>query len=421
MTNNQKKKICLVTNWYPDKENPYRGSFFKEQAFAMSESFDFVVVHYIEKRKVPLVIYALRWLMGKECYVEKANVEKNTVEYNAVATFPLYTIVADKIYDLYLRYIKRNAIEGAGEFVSNIYKKRKRKHVKKVFTKLLPEKFDALYCIDAQTESYTLQLISEMTGKPYVVSEHAPFPWPGTLLKDVEREAIINANLFLAISYDKIRQVMLQNINLKNIAYVGNLVNEEQFVLKEKENDVKTFVMVAAHSFYKNYPLFIKIFERLTEITTCPFKVMIVGYGANKGYSKNVETLEGKIKATKFASYVELIPEVSREKMHEIYGKADAFVMTSVQEGMPVSALEAGCCGLPIFSTMCGGVEDYVDDKIGRIYKIVDSESFAYGLKDYLEGNIEFDSEYIRNRIVEKFGRDAFVRKICSEINAVID
>ena len=34
--------------------------------------------------------------------------------------------------------------------------------------------------------------------------------------------------------------------------------------------------------------------------------------------------------------------------------------------------------------------EDFVDDEIGRIYKIIDSESFAFGLKDYLEEKISF-------------------------------
>ena len=289
-----------------------------------------------------------------------------------------------------------------------------------MFKTLFPEDFDVLYCVDAQAESYTLQLISEVTNKPYVVSEHAPFPWPGSTLKDVERNAIINANLFLAISYDKIRQVMLQNITLKKIAYVGNLVNEEHFKPSERMNEVKTFIMVAAHSFYKNYPLFIEIFNKLTEITTCPFRVLIVGYGANKGYSKNAEILENKIKDSKFASSVELIPEVSRDRIQEVYGRADAFVMTSVQEGMPVSALEAGCCGLPIFSTMCGGVEDYVDDKTGRIYKIMDSESFANGLKEYLEGTITFEPEYIRKNIIEKYGTEAFVKNMTKEFMDVI-
>lgn len=418
--NNKKKRICLVTDWYPDKENPYKGSFFKEQAFAMANSFDFVVIHYIEKKKIPFLLYLLRCIKGTECRVEKINEEKNTVEYNVVVDFPIYTRIVDVLYNVYVKVVKRVFLEGVGEYVSNSYKKGKRKRIERVFTELLTEEFDVLYCVDAQAESYTLQLISEVTGKPYVVSEHAPFPWPGTTIKDTERNAIINADLFLAISYDKVRQVLLQNITLKKVAFVGNLVNEKQFVRKANNNSVKKFVIVAAHSFYKNYPLLIEIFNRLTEITTCPFKVMIVGYGANKGYSKNAELLENKLKLSKFAYCLELIPEVGRDKIHEVYGNADAFVMTSVQEGMPVSALEAGCCGLPIFSTMCGGVEDYVDDKIGRIYKIVDSESFAQGLRDYLEGKIVFDSEYIRNYIVERYGTEAFVENITEAFNSVL-
>ena len=297
----------------------------------------------------------------------------------------------------------------------------KRKALKKIFQKHFNNEADVFYCVDAQKESHTLRCAAEAMGKPYVVAEHAPFPWPGDVLKDNEKEAIEAADLFIAISYDKIRQVLLQNVQLKKIALVGNLVNEEQFVLSQAVNEIKTFIIVAAHSFYKNYGLFIEIFNKLTEITQIPFKVMVVGYGSNKGYSKNVELLEERIHNSKFAHCAELIPEVSHEKIQEIYGRADAFVMTSIQEGMPVSALEAACCGLPIFSTMCGGVEDYVTDDIGRIYKIIDSDSFANGLKLYLEEKIVFDKSYIREYIVERYGKMAFTEKMSKLFNDVID
>ena len=124
---------------------------------------------------------------------------------------------------------------------------------------------------------------------------------------------------------------------------------------------------------------------------------------------------------SKFASCVELIPEVRHEKIHEVYHRADAFVMTSIQEGMPVSALEAGCCGLPIFATMCGGVEDYIDNNIGRIYGIIDSESFAIGLKEYLEEKVVFDKNIVRNCIVEKYGKDVFVNRMKKVFKDVIN
>lgn len=416
-----KRKICLITTWYPTKKNPYKGVFFKDQAIALAEDFDFTVVHYRERKKIPILVYAIRSLLGKTYDIHKVNQEYNTIEYDVNAYFPGYLIFKNKIYDFYQKYVKHTSIVGVGEYVSKDYQKRKRKMLAKIFRTHFSDDVDVLYCVNAQAESFTLQCVGEALNKPYVVAEHAPFPWPGDWLRDVQKNAIEQADLFMAISYDKIRQVLLQNVKLKKIRYVGNLVDESKFVLADTCNEKKTFLIVAAHSFYKNYDLFIEVFDRLTEITTLPFKVMIVGYGSNKGYSKNVNELEEKIKNSKFAQFSEMIPEVSHDRIQEVYGRADAFVMTSIQEGLPVSALEAGCCGLPIFSTMCGGVEDYVNNEVGRIYKMLDSESFAQGLKKFLEGEISFDRQYIREYIVERYGKQVFVERMTAYFKEVID
>ena len=95
-----------------------------------------------------------------------------------------------------------------------------------------------------------------------------------------------------------------------------------------------------------------------------------------------------------------------RDEMNDMYNRADAFVMTSIQEGQPVSALEAACCGLPVFSTRCGGVEDYVGDDIGMIFDIADSEGMAQGLKCFLEGKKKYDSVVIRSKTIQRFGRE---------------
>ena len=116
-----------------------------------------------------------------------------------------------------------------------------------------------------------------------------------------------------------------------------------------------------------------------------------------------------------------MIPEVPHEEICDVYNKADAFVMTSIQEGQPVSAMEAACCGLPIFSTRCGGVEDYVDDSVGRIYAITDIEGMANGLKDYLEGKIVFDAAHIRDNVISQFGREAFTNNFKNVMSEAIE
>lgn len=406
-----KKTICLVTNWYPTKDNPFLGLFFKEQAFAVSESFDFLVVHYNEHIKKKI---------GQKFSVNAINKENNTLEYSVDVYVPVTLYIANLVHDFKIKYIKRKNIEGIGKYVSERKKIYTQKMLIKAFEEHIKEKFDVLYCVDAQQEAFNLQCLSRYFNKPYIVAEHAPVPWPGSVISDINKYAIEEADLFLAISNDKIRQLLLQNIKLPEVTYIGNLIDETKFKIKERMNDVKTFIIVAAHSFYKNYDLFIAVMNRLTEVTNSDFKVMIVGYGANKGYSKDVNKFESQIKTSKFASKAIMIPSVPHEQIGSVLNQADAFVMTSIQEGQPVSAMEAACCGLPIFSTRCGGVEDYVDGKTGCIYDVLDYEGMAQGLKDFLEGKIYFDSQYIREHVVRKFGNEAFKSNFVRAFEQVI-
>ena len=413
MNKKKKKNICLVTNWYPTRDNPYNGLFFKEQAFVLADYYNFVVVHYKE------IISKRPFIKNK---IKLVNKEKNTIEYDIVVRLPLTCIIGDFLSVVSHKLHPELNIDGVGRYFSKRRKEFSRKTIVKCFKKNIKQRIDCFYCVDAQTEAFHLQCLSDYYNKPYIVSEHAPVPWPGAVLSDVNKIAIEKANLFMAISNDKIRQLMLLNIKLPKTVYIGNLIEENKFQLKQnRDKSVKTFLIVASHSYYKNYDLFIKVMNRLTEITEIPFKVLIVGYGANKGYSKNVDEFERKIAFSKFFEYVELIPEVPHDSINEIYAKADAFVLTSIQEGQPVSAIEAACCGLPIFSTRCGGVEDYVDDDIGRIYAVSDYEGMAEGLKDYLEGVLCFDTKVIREKVVGIFGTAAFIRNARNAFDGVMN
>lgn len=408
-----KKTICLVTNWYPTKENPFQGLFFKEQAFAVEKEFDFIIVHYSKSHRKNVF---------RSPVVSQINQERNTVEYEINIFFPPHLYLEDEIQTFKTKHIRKGSgMEGIGKYVSEGRKRLIRRSLISAFEQSIPgDKIDVFYCVDGQTEAYFIQCLANHFHKPYVVGEHAPVPWPGSLLTNINKAAIEKADLFLAISKDKIRQLMLQNIRLPKTRYIGNLVDETKFTLKQSNSAIKTFIIVASHSYYKNYALFINVMNRLAEISKIDFRVMIVGYGANKGYAKGVEEFEEEIRNTKFADRATLIHSVEHEKIGEILNQTDAFVMTSIQEGQPVSAMEAACCGLPVFSTRCGGVEDYIDAKMGRIFDITDSDDMAEALKDYLDGKIKFDAEYIRNTVVEKFGKEAFTRNFTEAFNDAI-
>ena len=399
----------MLPSWYPTKENPFSGSFFREQALAVKDYYKFNVLH-VNYKKCFLIEY---FFSRKELL--KIFEEGNIEEYNVTIYRPIIFYIR-KYFSLFVKKIKPNKKNDSS---LQVFEKSEKKQFFKILKLNSSLKFDYVYGLTAQDMACSSYIISQISKKPLVLAEHAPFPWPGKTIDSFTKEAIENADLFFAISNDKIRQILLQNIKPKRIEYLCNLVDETMFKMEPVNNKIKTFIIVASNSFYKQYDMFIKIMNHLTKITKIPFKVIVAGYGSNKGYSQNVEALEEKLKSSDFNDRLEMIRSVPRNELSDVYNRADCFVMTSIQEGQPVSALEAACCGLPVFSTRCGGVEDYVDEKIGRIYNITDYESFAQGLKQFLEEKIVFNKTYIRNTIINKFGKAAFIKNFVNYFESI--
>lgn len=398
------KKILFIPVWFPSKSNPVAGIFFKEQAELLSEDFDISVLK-INYKFCLSISYFLKKIIKKNVTIKKNDYFDSLDVNEADVLIPLELFVLDHLYSLFAKYTKK--IDGVGLYHTKLYMKLFEKCMKFVHKKINSD-YDVVYGISAQGIAYQAYLLSKMANKPLVLGEHGPFPFPGTTLSNTEKMSLENADCFFAISNDKIRQILLQNVKLQKICYVGNLVDETLFKYEPIEHSHKTFLIVAAYSFYKNYDMFIDTMNLLYKKATKEFRIIIAGYAANKGYSKNEDILEKKIATSKFSNCVEMIKFIPRDKMKDLYNRVDAFVMTSIQEGQPVSALEAACCGLPIFTTRCGGVEDYVTDEIGRVVNVTDSEQLSNYLYDFLEEKITFDSAVIRNTIVEKFGKEAF-------------
>ncbi|MCQ2516072.1 MAG: glycosyltransferase [Saccharofermentans sp.] len=411
-----KKKILAIVTWYPSKENPWAGSFFKEQCDLLSSKYDITLLK-INSFNTLGIKYLLKRLSGKDIAFSDMGLSNSFTEKEVNIFRPSELALQNNLLSRY--NIRKKGIAGVGIVDCEAEKSFWRKHMARL-ARILDNKYDLVYGMSAQGTAVYTKLIAEYMGVPYILSEHSPFLIPGSSMSDTFKTAMEDASSFLAISNDKVRQILMQNIKLKRIVYIGNIIDEEKFKYEPLTHDEKTFLIVASHSFYKNYDLFIKAMNRLTEIADKPFKVIIAGFGANKGYSQDVDEFVKKIENSKFYDRSEMIPSVSRDDIAALYNRADAFVMTSIQEGQPVAAIEATACGLPVFSTRCGGVEDYLDEKMGRVVSILDYDALANSMNDFLNGDISYDSEYIRNTVISKFGRKAFCETFDNVFSSVV-
>jgi len=71
------------------------------------------------------------------------------------------------------------------------------------------------------------------------------------------------------------------------------------------------------------------------------------------------------------------------------YGALDFLVLTSKNEGTPVSILEAFACKIPVISTAVGGVVDLIGENERGILAKEDAKDLAKKYKYALENNLE--------------------------------
>lgn len=72
---------------------------------------------------------------------------------------------------------------------------------------------------------------------------------------------------------------------------------------------------------------------------------------------------------------INFVGSVHRDEIRMRLATADAFILPSRYEGMSNAALEAMEAGLPLLLTRCGGIDTYVDERIGWVCEPEDMES----------------------------------------------
>ena len=122
---------------------------------------------------------------------------------------------------------------------------------------------------------------------------------------------------------------------------------------RQPEHGKLRFVSVGRLCSQKNYPLLLRTAARVHKQWP-ETEFFILGDGEQR------DSLTEQITAQDAGGYIHLLGNVSNVPSH--LWDADAFLMTSDYEGLPMTVLEAMAAGLPIISTKAGGIADVVVD-----------------------------------------------------------
>ena len=104
---------------------------------------------------------------------------------------------------------------------------------------------------------------------------------------------------------------------------------------------------------------------------------------------------------------------VSDEDLPSYYNAADLFVLPSKSgEGLPLVALEAMACGLPVVATDVGGIKEILLREYGKLVPPNDPQLLAEAVLDFSAVDFSSRREELRARVEEKFSWETNVERL---------
>ena len=198
-------------------------------------------------------------------------------------------------------------------------------------------------------------------------------------------------------------------IGIHTAEFQNILVDREE---KRKEFGFKSddfvFMSTGQLSTRKNHEVIIRALAKIDNLSA---KYLIVGFGELEEELKALVKELGLETRVMFAGY--------RADVKELLHAVDAFAFPSLQEGLPVSLMEAMAVGLPIVCSKIRGNVDLIENgKGGYVYECHDVYGFAAGMKKIMNVPAS-DMGKVNVEVIKKFDIktvNAYMRKIYLEV-----
>jgi len=169
-------------------------------------------------------------------------------------------------------------------------------------------------------------------------------------------------------------------------------------------NEIKLVGIVARLTHVKNHKLFLEAAALVRQ--QCDFAhFLIVGDGELRAELEQLTKNLGLSDAVSFLGW--------RQDLPSIYADLDLVVLTSHNEGTPVTLIEAQASGCPVVATAVGGIPDIIIDKeTGHLVPLNDAQALAETILATLKSDSQKLGQAGRQMVKERFSVTRLVRDI---------
>jgi glycosyltransferase involved in cell wall biosynthesis len=390
--------LFVIPSWHPHRCFPWEGVFLVEQARAIAET------------RPGWNVGVSLWGQG-EGFVSTAHLLRSPrCLFDALALRPGERELAPNLVEFMTPALwwRERTFRGNREALLSA----NRRNLERAVARFGP--VDVLHAHVSYPAGWLAMKLSAETGIPYVVTEHmGPFPLPvyaerGGRLRDVLREPLERAAARIAVSPMLARTIA--GFGLPEPEFIPNLVDERACRTATPDPGHFTFFTLCSMEAVKGVSDLLRAAARfvgeLPARDRPRVRFRIAGDGPLLGRHRS-EARELRLEAN-----VTWLGALPRERTREEFARCDAFVLTSRHESFGIVFVEAGASGKPVVATRCGGPEVIVTPENGVLVEVGDLEGIARALRAMFEGAGAYDAQRIRERTLERYGREAVVARL---------
>ncbi|CAN5248470.1 glycosyltransferase [soil metagenome] len=383
--------ILFVCSWYPGKNSPVLGNFIQQHAKAAALTNRISVVYASADKSLE---------SGK--FLLEENHNNNLSEYRIyygkiISSVPVLS-------KLKKREIYKNAIE---QGIDAAIKKN--------------GKIDLLHLQVIWPAAVAVLPLLDKLKVPLIISEH----WSGYLPEDGNYKGLIQKNIskriaekakLITIVSDRMSDAMKKHGLGKNFLLLPNAVDSQIFNYWKKENTTTNLKLLHVSMLVdreKNISGLLNVMSALkghSEIS-----LDIIGDGPEKNKYEDFAQQENILnKSVLFRGIAN--PAAIAKAMQE----ADALIMFSNFEGMPVTIIEAQCCGLPIIATKVGFIPNMVDESQGLLVESGNEDALKNTILSFSENRNNYNSKNISDKAIKTYSLEAVGEQLNSIYAAIL-
>lgn len=267
------------------------------------------------------------------------------------------------------------------------------------------------------SRGHTIGVLSSLLGNnsKLVLSRRVDFPVKGNWLSKWKYN-YSKIRRIICVS-EKIKKVMSPFIsNKKRLVVAHSGIDPSRFkdtqnkgILHKEyglDNDVKIVGNISALADHKDYPTFINTAAEFKKTATQKVKFFIIGEGSLR------EEIEGLIEEKGLKD--DIIMTGFRNDIADIIKELDVFLITSKEEGLGTTVLDAFASKVPVVATAGGGIPEMIEHQnTGLLYDIGDYKNVALGVKIMLEDEkvVKRITNAAEEKLLAEFTKDQTAKK----------